>query len=118
VPSGSSGPPPDLPGPFTSQGHNLIAVSDGSTGFVNGSNGDIAGSASSPINPLVGALQDNGGPTLTMALLTGSPAIDAGDDTLTGTDQRGFPRLSGAHVDIGAFEGALMVGETLLVGDG
>jgi hypothetical protein len=42
-----------------------------------------------------------------MAPLSGSPAIDAGDDTLASTivlDQRGYPRLSGAHVDIGAFE--------------
>jgi len=55
-------------------------------------------------------LSDNGGPTQTIALLPGSPAIDAGDDSVTGppdnltTDQRGLPRLSGAHVDIGAYE--------------
>ncbi len=59
---------------------------------------------SPPNNPFLGSLTDNGGPTLTHALLPGSPAIDAGDDTLTGTDQRGRPRRSGAHVDIGAFE--------------
>ena len=38
---------------------------------------------------------------------TGSPAIDAGDDSVTSflaTDQRGYPRLSGARVDIGAVE--------------
>jgi Calx-beta domain len=62
------------------------------------------------INPRLGALRANGGPTLTMAWLCGSPAIDAGDDTITGpplnltTDQRGRPRPAGAHVDIGAFE--------------
>ena len=40
-----------------------------------------------------------------MALLPGSPAIDAGDDSLCpGTDQRGVPRPIGAHCDIGAFE--------------
>jgi hypothetical protein len=70
-------------------------------------------------DPLLGPLQDNGGPTFTRALLNGSPAIDAGDDCVTEithcgdpdlpqltTDQRGtgFPRKSGAHVDIGAFE--------------
>jgi len=63
-------------------------------------------------NPMLGPLQNNGGPTPTMALQPGSPAIDAGDDSVLGpplslmTDQRGagFPRLSGAHVDIGAFE--------------
>jgi len=63
-------------------------------------------------NPMLGPLQNNGGATLTMALLPGSPAIDAGDDAVLGsplfltTDQRGtgFSRLSGPHVDIGAFE--------------
>ena len=44
-----------------------------------------------------------------MALLPGSPALDAGSDFLVSsanvaTDQRGFPRKAGAHVDIGAFE--------------
>src|SRR5262249_32509248 len=60
--------------------------------------------------PLLGPLQDNGGPTATMALLPGSPAIDAGDPTLAvdqhgqplTTDQRGVAR--DAAPDIGAFE--------------
>ena len=56
-------------------------------------------------NPKLGPLADNGGPTLTMALLPGSPAIDAGDTSLAPpTDQRGFPRPFGAAADIGAFE--------------
>jgi hypothetical protein len=58
-------------------------------------------------NPLLAALGNYGGPTLTMLPLPGSPAIGAGSDTVTNmfaTDQRGFPRLSGAHVDIGADE--------------
>jgi len=63
-------------------------------------------------DPKLGPLQNNGGPTFTRALLPGSPAIDAGDDSVLGaplfltTDQRGpgFPRKSGPHVDIGAFE--------------
>jgi hypothetical protein len=63
-------------------------------------------------NPKLGPLQNNGGPTFTQALMTGSPAIDAGDDTVLGsplfltTDQRGsgFPRKVCAHVDIGATE--------------
>jgi hypothetical protein len=61
-------------------------------------------------DPLLGALANNGGPTQTLALLTGSPAIDAGDDAtcaaapVNGLDQRGFSRLVGAHCDIGAFE--------------
>jgi HYR domain len=56
-------------------------------------------------NVLLGPLQDNGGPTLTHALLPGSPAIDAGDNTDAPLmDQRGVPRPQGAAVDIGAFE--------------
>jgi Tol biopolymer transport system component len=50
-------------------------------------------------------LQDNGGPTLTHALKSGSPAIDAGDDsTAPNTDQRGVARPQGSASDIGAFE--------------
>jgi predicted outer membrane repeat protein len=50
-------------------------------------------------------LADNGGPTQTMALLPGSPAIDAGDDeTCEEIDQRGVTRPQGNHCDIGAFE--------------
>jgi hypothetical protein len=97
---------------FTSLGHNLIGKAAFTTGFINGVNGDQVGSMASPINPKLGPLQNNGGPTPTMALLPGSPAIDAGDDSVLGsplfltTDQRGpgFPRKSGLHVDIGAFE--------------
>ena len=62
-------------------------------------------------NPMLGALADNGGPTKTMALLTGSPAINAGPNpvaTFTGNsfDQRGtgYARVVGGLVDIGAFE--------------
>jgi hypothetical protein len=54
---------------------------------------------------MLGPLQDNGGPTQTMALLSGSPAIDAGDNTgAPDTDQRGFARIVGGTIDIGAFE--------------
>jgi hypothetical protein len=54
---------------------------------------------------VLGPLQDNGGSTVTHALLPGSPAIDAGDPTrCRGTDQRGVPRPQGAECDIGAFE--------------
>lgn len=65
------------------------------------------GSAASPLNPRVGALANNGGPTQTHALLAGSPAIDAGDSSyFPGNDQRGagFPRVRGGRLDIGAFE--------------
>jgi hypothetical protein len=68
--------------------------------IVGSPNGDIYG-----VDPLLGPLQNNGGLTLTHALLTGSPAIDAG--TRTGApliDQRGVVRQFGIWVDIGAFE--------------
>jgi hypothetical protein len=63
-----------------------------------------AGGDSFP-DPKLGPLADNGGPTLTMALLPGSPAIDAGNTSLApATDQRGFPRPAGLAADLGAFE--------------
>ncbi|BAP56680.1 polymorphic outer membrane protein [Thioploca ingrica] len=64
-------------------------------------------------DPKLGILANNGGPTFTHALLRGSPAIDAGDDTIcaaepvNGLDQRGVPRFgssAGNHCDIGAYE--------------
>jgi len=62
------------------------------------------------VDPRLAPLADNGGPTLTMALLPDSPAIDAGDTSLApATDQRGFPRPAGLAADIGAFEyGSMM----------
>src|SRR5205823_870704 len=59
------------------------------------------------VDPLLGLLADNGGPTQTIRLIFGSPAIDAGDPAFLpppATDQRGLPRVSGAHIDIGAYE--------------
>lgn len=57
--------------------------------------------------PRLGPLADNGGPTFTHALLSGSPAIDAGDNSqMLSFDQRldGFDRSFGATTDIGAYE--------------
>ena len=98
-----------LPKPQASQGHNLIGRPDRSIGWVGS---DLLGGTSEAtrLDPLLGPLQDNGGPTFTMALLPNSAAIDAGEDSVLGvphnfaTDQCGRPRKSGAHVDIGAFE--------------
>ncbi len=73
----------------------------------------IGGPEGGSIDPLLGALADNGGPTLTHALLPGSPAINAGDLNAQGGaggvplyDQRGepFDRIFGGRIDIGAFE--------------
>lgn len=61
-------------------------------------------------NPKLGLLSDNGGPTETMALLSGSPAIDAGDDVtcaaapVNNLDQRSVTRPQSTHCDIGAYE--------------
>jgi predicted outer membrane repeat protein len=99
---------PDYSGSFSSEGYNLIGNNSGSFGFFVGDDDDIVGTSNAPINPQIAPLANNGGPTLTVALLPGSPAIDAGDDDLLSmgitTDQRGLLRKSGAHVDIGAYE--------------
>ncbi len=80
---------------FRSAGHNL--ASDGSCPFR--LPGDLPDT-----NPLLGPLASNGGPTDTLALLPGSPAINAGGSAgCPATDQRGVPRPPG-HCDIGAFQ--------------
>ena len=56
------------------------------------------------VDPMLAPLGDNGGTTLTHALLSGSPAIDAGNNTTFLYDQRGFSRVVGQSADIGAFE--------------
>jgi hypothetical protein len=94
----------DLAGPVTSQGHNLIGDGTGGSGY---DPTDLVGTPSSPTDPKLGPLMDNGGPTPTMALLPGSPAIAAGDPTnAPDTDQRGpgYARTVGGTIDIGAFE--------------
>jgi hypothetical protein len=97
------GDSPDVAGAFQSLGDNLIGATNGSSGF--SAPGDLVGSTNLLLNPKLGPLADNGGPTLTMALLPGSPAIDAGSAVGgPATDQRGVPRPQGPSVDIGAFE--------------
>ena len=81
-------------------GRSGIGDGTGSTGLVNGTNDNQVGTAAAPINPQLGPLADNGGPTRTVAPLPGSPAIDRGgpDPVLTGlglsTDQRGRARVT------------------------
>ncbi|PYI88184.1 MAG: hypothetical protein DME26_04050 [Verrucomicrobia bacterium] len=106
---------PDVAGRVTSQGYNLIGLIVSTDGLVAG---DLAGSVSfayAPLDPKLGPLQDNGGSTLTIALLPGSPAINAGDSSACpATDQRGVSRPQGARCDIGAYESALSSGGTIL----
>ncbi|MFN2624095.1 MAG: choice-of-anchor Q domain-containing protein [Chthoniobacterales bacterium] len=92
---------PDASGPYTSQGSNLIGDGSGTSGFT--ASGDQVGTSGTPIDPKLDTLKNNGGPTDTMALLDGSPAIDAGNDVIApATDQRGLGRVGKS--DIGAFE--------------
>jgi hypothetical protein len=96
--------------------NNLIGFGGGNIGLTNGVNGNQVGVA----NPGIGTPFDNGGPTYTIALFPGSPAIAAGSVTLAvdrqgkplTTDQRGpgFPRIVNGNVDIGAFERPATVG--------
>ncbi|HEY7312208.1 MAG TPA: choice-of-anchor Q domain-containing protein [Gemmataceae bacterium] len=102
----------DLFGAFASLGHNIVGNPAGATGLVGS---DMTNITAAELN--LGPLQNNGGPTSTVALLTtGTPsvAIDAGDNTLVtsppftnpATDQRGgtFARIVNGKVDVGAFE--------------
>lgn len=96
-------------GVFNSLGHNLIGAAGASVGLAGTFNatGDQIGITSAGL----GALADNGGATKTHALLSGSPAIDAGTcydaaSNLVGTDQRGEARPQGGGCDVGAYESA------------
>jgi CSLREA domain-containing protein len=83
-------------GAIHSGGHNLD--SGNTCGFT-----ELSDLISTP--PMLGVLQNNGGPTPTHALLETSPAINQGDDALCpATDQRGVSRPQGAACDIGAYE--------------
>jgi hypothetical protein len=86
-------------GVLSSEGNNLIQTTSGCS-IAGVQTGNIYGK-----DPLLGPLQDNGGPTWTDALLPGSPAIDAGSSAGgPALDQRGIHRPQGLAPDIGAFE--------------
>jgi predicted outer membrane repeat protein len=92
---------PDALGAFTSQGNNLIGKTDASSGWVAS---DLTGTIATPLSPLLAALGNYGGPTQTVALLPGSPAIAAGAaDGAIATDGRGVTRPA-TNPDIGAFQ--------------
>ena len=100
--------------PLDSTTHNLIGNGSGCGFGAFSGNGDQVGSAANPIDPRLGSLANNGGPTLTMALSAGSPAIGAGDALMCAyagspvgnLDQRGDRRIAGSRTtcDIGAFD--------------
>ena len=95
---------PDLQGLLIFSGYNLFGNSQGGSGY---DPTDLL-----DVNPLLGPLQDNGGPTWTHALLLNSPAINRGEISPAAVgswpewDQRGpgFARVVGGALDIGAFE--------------
>jgi hypothetical protein len=94
-------------GPNSLSGNNnLIGVAN-SGGLTLTGAGNLTGTLAAPLNPMLAPLAENGGPTKTHALLPGSPAIDAGNNSANlPHDQRGsgFTRVVGAAADIGAFE--------------
>jgi hypothetical protein len=99
--AGSSGQNIVNSGRATSLGYNLS--SDDGAGIL------IAPGDQTNTDPMLGPLQDNGGPTFTHELLPGSPAIDTGDPSFTpppSFDQRGpgFDRVVNLRIDIGSFE--------------
>ena len=110
VVAGNTGSPGlDISGAVATTGNNLVGSIADTTGISNGTNGDIVNNT-----PLLGTLGSNGGPTQTIPLLAGSPAIGAGDTSGSGCasigasgvnrkDQRGLTRQA-AKCSIGAFE--------------
>jgi CSLREA domain-containing protein len=110
----TAGTGPDISGAVTSNGFNFVG-NNANTGFTGGAqSNDQIGTSANPKNPNIGSLQDNGGPTRTHALLSGSTAIEGGNSGGTTTDQRGLPRpvddpgitnaSGGDGSDIGAYE--------------
>ena len=87
-------------GGLESTGYNIIG--NNADAVINSQPTDQIGTPASPIHPLLGPLADNGGPTLTHALHSGSPAVNRGDPAAPPQDQRGYSRLG--VTDVGAFE--------------
>ncbi len=101
----------DVSGSFTGSSFNLIGDIGNATGLTDSIDGNQVGSSVSPLDPLLGPLNVSGGLTATHILSTGSPAIDAADNTLApNEDQRQFARPLDANrddtatADIGATE--------------
>lgn len=106
--SATSGP--DISGYITSQGFNLFGDATGGFDLVPAV-GDQIGTSKTPIDPRLGTLANNGGPTETCALPPDSPAINAGDPQAPPSDQRDYDRQDAP--DIGAFEAGATIPRTL-----
>lgn len=110
--AGNTLSPADIPcgpdvgcGGLVSLGHNVIG--NGQPGIDGTAVGDKVGTSQNPIDPRLGSLKDNTGPTPTHALLKHSPAVNAGENVgAAATDQRGEPRIVGGTIDAGAVEKA------------
>jgi predicted outer membrane repeat protein len=115
----SSGQAPDVKGSFYQRHHSLIGDNRGNNrpeapvGSPDANGNLVGGPIHGVIDPKLGPLADNGGPTLTHLPLPGSPVIDAGDPSFEPGvgdapefDQRGAPyaRIFGGRIDIGAYE--------------
>ncbi|MBS1796065.1 MAG: carboxypeptidase regulatory-like domain-containing protein [Acidobacteria bacterium] len=112
---------PDVAGAFISGGFNLIGNVSGATGF--NQTGDQTGTGGAPLDPLLGPLGNNGGPTPTHAISTNSPALDKGSSFGATTDQRGLVRPrdnpavpnAGDGADIGAYEAQVATAAALTI---
>ena len=110
----------DIFGTLTSLGYNFIG-DRGTATIVGPQTGDQMGTAAAPLEPKLGPLQDNGGPTPTRLPLPGSPLINAGDPAFQpppDTDQRGRPRVQNGRIDIGATEAQVARVQSVLVNGG
>jgi predicted outer membrane repeat protein len=114
-PGVSNGTGPDIGGPVTSLGYNLIQNTQGAT-ITGSQTGNITG-----VSANLAPLADNGGPTPTRIPNAGSPVIDNGDPNFApppAADQRGLPRVVNGRIDIGAVEVPLTGVSTVVIGGG
>ena len=94
---------PDFTGGVALQSNGYNIIGNNADAVISSQPTDQIGTPAAPIDPLLGPLANNGGPTLTHALQAGSPAIDNGDPATSGPeDQRGYGRVG--VPDVGAFE--------------
>jgi hypothetical protein len=94
---------PDFTGGVALQSDGYNIIGNNADAVISTQPTDQIGTPAAPIDPLLGPLTHNGGPTLTLALESGSPAIDHGNPATSGPeDQRGYGRVG--VPDVGAFE--------------